>query len=102
MRASQLPFPSLKNRFPLSNIISYIDGKIFNGNVPGGLPDCAPGKCPATAEISPIKCSSDPAMFFNNGYPMVCAEGFTCDAAAADAGEGNPCRAAEEEAGGYE
>merc|ERR1712001_325713 len=67
-----------------------------------GLPDCAPGKCPATAEISPIKCSSDPAMFFNNGYPMVCAEGFTCDAAAADAGEGTPCRAAEEEAGGYE
>ena len=102
MRPSQLPFPSLKNRFPLSKFFSYIDGKIFNGNVPGGLPDCAPGKCPATAEISPIKCSSDPAMFFNNGYPMVCAEGFTCDAAAADAGEGNPCRAAEEEAGGYE
>merc|ERR1711918_32407 len=24
-----------------------------------GLPDCAPGKCPRTAEISPIKCSSD-------------------------------------------
>merc|ERR1711879_357100 len=34
-----------------------------------GLPDCAPGKCPRTAEISPIKCSSDLAMFFNNGYP---------------------------------
>merc|ERR1711862_44895 len=60
-----------------------------------GLPDCAPGKCPAIAEISPIKCSSDPAMFFNNGYPTNCAEGFTCDQAAADAGEGNPCRAAE-------
>merc|ERR1712126_263875 len=51
-----------------------------------GLPDCAPGLCPFTAEISPIKCSSDPTL---------CAEGFTCDQAAADAGEGNPCRAAE-------
>merc|ERR1712066_1009315 len=39
-----------------------------------GLPDCAPGKCPRTAEISPIKCSSDLAMFFNNGYPTNCAE----------------------------
>ena len=67
-----------------------------------GLPDCAPGKCPKTAEVSPIKCSSDPAMFFNNGYPTLCAEGFTCDAAAADAGEGNPCRAAEEAEEGYE
>merc|ERR1712142_1090405 len=64
-----------------------------------GLPDCAPGLCPFTAEISPIKCSSDPVLFFNNGYPTLCAEGFTCDQAAADAGEGNPCRAAE---GGYE
>ena len=36
-----------------------------------GLPDCAPGKCPRTAEISPIVCSSDLAMFFNNGYPTV-------------------------------
>merc|ERR1711884_254447 len=61
-----------------------------------GLPDCAPGKCPKTAEISPIKCSSDPVLFFNNGYPMLCQEGFTCDTAAADAGEGNPCRAAED------
>merc|ERR1711915_40187 len=67
-----------------------------------GLPDGAPGKCPKTAEVSPIKCSSDPAMFFNNGYPTLCAEGFTCDASAADAGEGNPCRAAEEEGEGYE
>ena len=65
----------------------------------GGLPDCAPGKCPKTAEISPIKCSSDPVLFFNNGYPMLCQEGFTCDTAAADAGEGNPCRAAEDGAG---
>merc|ERR1712193_255014 len=64
-----------------------------------GLPDCAPGKCPKTAEISPIKCSSDPTLFFNNGYPMLCQEGFSCDVAAADAGEGNPCRADE---GGYE
>merc|ERR1712236_146164 len=60
-----------------------------------GLPDCAPGLCPATAEISPVKCSSDPTMYFNNGYPTVCAEGFECDAAAADAGEGDPCRPAE-------
>merc|ERR1711953_917949 len=66
-----------------------------------GLPDCAPGKCPRTAEVSPIKCSSDPTMFFNNGYPMVCAEGFTCDQEAADAGSGNPCRASED-AEGYE
>ena len=65
----------------------------------GGLPDCAPGKCPKTAEISPIKCSSDPVLFFNNGYPMLCQEGFTCDTAAADAGEGNPCRASEDGAG---
>ena len=65
----------------------------------GGLPDCAPGKCPKTAEISPIKCSSDPVLFFNNGYPMLCQEGFTCDSGAADAGEGNPCRAAEDGAG---
>merc|ERR1712233_120470 len=36
-----------------------------------GLPDCAPGKCPRTAEISPIKCSSDLTMYFNNGYPTV-------------------------------
>merc|ERR1711953_581123 len=57
-----------------------------------GLPDCAPGKCPRTAEISPIKCSSGLAMFFNNGYPTNCAEGEECDAAAADAAEGNPCR----------
>merc|ERR1712037_616921 len=57
-----------------------------------GLPDCAPGKCPRTAEVSPIKCSSDLAMFFNNGYPMNCAEGEECGAAAADAAEGNPCR----------
>merc|ERR1711936_335857 len=64
-----------------------------------GLPDCAPGLCPPTAEVSPIVCSSDPVMFFNNGYPTLCAEGFTCDTAAAEAGEGNPCRAAEEEEG---
>merc|ERR1712210_282579 len=57
-----------------------------------GLPDCAPGKCLRTAEISPIKCSSDLAMLFNNGYPTNCAEGEECDAAAADAAEGNPCR----------
>ena len=73
--------------------------KVSNLNPSGGLPDCAPGKCPKTAEISPIKCSSDPVLFFNNGYPMLCQEGFTCDAAAADAGEGNPCRAAEDGAG---
>merc|ERR1712037_1001618 len=59
----------------------------------------APGKCPRTAEISPIKCSSDLAMFFNNGYPTNCAEGEESDAAAADAAEGNPCRPA---AGGEE
>merc|ERR1711971_1277746 len=59
-----------------------------------GLPDCVPGKCPRTAEISPIVCSSDLAMFFNNGYPTNCAEGEECDAAAADAAEGNPCRPA--------
>merc|ERR1711997_1335033 len=64
-----------------------------------GLPDCAPGLCPPTAEVSPIVCSSDPAMFFNNGYPTLCAEGFTCSTTAAEAGEGNPCRAAEEEEG---
>merc|ERR1712223_826658 len=57
-----------------------------------GLPDCAPGKCPRTAEISPIQCSSDPAMYFNNGYPTNCAEGEACDEAAAAAAEGNPCR----------
>merc|ERR1712215_153699 len=67
-----------------------------------GLPDCAPGLCPATAEISPIKCSSDPTMYLNNGYPTVCAEGFECDAAAADAGEGDPCRPAEGGDDGYE
>ena len=43
----------------------------WNFNRSDGLPDCAPGKCPRTAEISPIKCSSDLAMFFNNGYPTV-------------------------------
>ena len=50
-----------------------------------------------------MQCSSDPAMFFNNGYPTLCGEGTECDTAAAEAGEGNPCRAveaAEEE--GYE
>merc|ERR1712212_968109 len=57
-----------------------------------GLPDCAPGLCPATAEISPVKCSSDPTMYFNNGYPTVCAEGFEWEAAAAEAGEGDPGR----------
>merc|ERR1712179_901551 len=36
-----------------------------------GLPDCAPGKRPRTTEISPIKCSSDLTMYFNNGYPTV-------------------------------
>merc|ERR1712227_497868 len=67
-----------------------------------GLPDCAPGKCPKTAEVSPIVCSSNPTMFFNNGYPTLCAEGFTCNSAAADAGEGNPCRADEGGEEGYE
>merc|ERR1712215_413496 len=57
-----------------------------------GLPDCAPGLCPATAEISPVKCSSDPTMYFNNGYPTNCAEGEECDEAAAAEGAGNPCR----------
>jgi len=64
-----------------------------------GLADCAPGKCKPTAEISPIQCSSDPSMFFNNGAPTNCAEGFTCDEAAAAAAEGNPCRLAEEDDG---
>jgi len=32
---------------------------------------------------------------------MLCAEGFTCDQEAADAGSGNPCRA-EEGGEGYE
>merc|ERR1712059_113324 len=37
-----------------------------------GLADCAPGKCPKTAEISPIVCSdTDPTFFFQNGYPLV-------------------------------
>jgi len=53
-----------------------------------------------TAETSPIKCSSDLTMYFNNGYPTNCPEGEECDAAAADAGEGNPCRPAVGE--GYE
>merc|ERR1712080_168060 len=34
-----------------------------------GLADCAPGKCPPTAEVSPVQCSSDPVLFFNNGFP---------------------------------
>merc|ERR1711862_49448 len=34
-----------------------------------GLPDCAPGKCPKTAEVSPIKCSSDPVMFSTMDTP---------------------------------
>jgi len=38
----------------------------------------------------------------DNGYPTLRAEGFAWDAAAADAGEGDPCRPAEEEEGGYE
>ena len=49
--------------------VRYI--KEINSNPTDGLPDCAPGKCPRTAEISPIQCSSDPAMYFNNGYPTV-------------------------------
>merc|ERR1712215_420505 len=61
----------------------------YQGN---GLADCAPGKCPPTAEISPVKCSSDPTMYFNNGYPTNCAEGEECDEAAAAEGAGNPCR----------
>jgi len=64
-----------------------------------GLETCAPGKCKATAEVSPIKCSSDLAMFFNNGAPTNCAEGFACDEAAAAAAEGNPCRLVEEDDG---
>merc|ERR1712179_653626 len=59
-----------------------------------GLADCAPGKCAPTAEVSPIQCSSDPILFFNNGFPTLCAEGEACDEDAAAAGEGNPCRAA--------
>merc|ERR1711892_7404 len=58
----------------------------------GGLGDCAPGKCPATAEVSPVQCSSDPALFFNNGYPTNCAEGEECDEATAAEGAGNPCK----------
>merc|ERR1711983_330714 len=77
-------------------VVSVFSKPWYQGS---GLPDCAPGLCPYTAEISPIKCSSDPVLFFNNGYPMLCQEGFTCDTAAADAGEGNPCRAAEDGAG---
>merc|ERR1712098_504908 len=57
-----------------------------------GLADCAPGKCPATAEVSPIKCSSDLKMYFNNGFPTNCGEGEECDQAEADAASGNPCR----------
>merc|ERR1712083_538593 len=52
----------------------------YQGN---GLADCAPGKCPPTAEISPVKCSGDPTN---------CAEGEECDEAAAAEGAGNPCR----------
>merc|ERR1712080_289837 len=61
----------------------------YQGN---GLGDCAPGKCPPTNEVSPITCSSDLTMYFNNGYPTVCGEGEQCDPEAADAGEGNPCK----------
>merc|ERR1712107_795546 len=68
---------------------SYFAKPWYQGD---GLPDCAPGKCPRTAEISPIQCSSDPAMYFNNGYPTNCVEGEACDEAAAAAAEGNPCR----------
>merc|ERR1711935_864034 len=60
-----------------------------------GLTDCAPGKCPPTAEVSPIKCSSDLKMFFNNGFPTNCPEGLECDAGIADAASGNPCRPVE-------
>merc|ERR1711864_2496 len=61
-----------------------------------GLADCAPGKCPKTAEISPIVCSdTDPTFFFQNGYPLACIEGEECDPEVADSGAGNPCRPAE-------
>merc|ERR1711892_727579 len=57
-----------------------------------GLGGCAPGKCPQTAEISPIRCSSDLKLYFNNGFPTRCGEGEECDSAEADAANGNPCR----------
>merc|ERR1712025_641668 len=47
-------------------VVSVLSKPWYQGS---GLPDCAPGLCPFTAEISPIKCSSDPVLFFNNGYP---------------------------------
>merc|ERR1712098_68874 len=61
-----------------------------------GLADCAPGKCPPTAEVSPIQCSSDPLLYFNNGYPTKCDKGFVCDEEKAAAGAGNPCTLEEE------
>merc|ERR1711936_852397 len=60
----------------------------------GGLGDCAPGLCPPTAEVSPVQCSSDPTLYFNNGYPTNCAEGEQCDQEVAAAGAGNPCKPA--------
>jgi len=57
-----------------------------------GLADCAPGKCPPQAEVSPIWCSSDLTMFFNNGFPTNCGPDEECNAEAADGAAGNPCR----------
>merc|ERR1712080_402111 len=64
-RMPSLPLLSLALLLTLATMGSTIPNPWYQGD---GLPDCAPGKCPKTAEISPIICSSDPGMYFNNGY----------------------------------
>ena len=59
--------------------------------------DCAPGKCPKTAEDSPIKCSSDLTMYFKNGYRTKCADGFECSV---DGAAGDPHRLVKGQGGG--
>ena len=76
----------------------------FPASLPASLPP--PDPCPCLeftvpgrpqSDVSPVKCvEGEPAGWYNNGYPMLCGEGETCDAAVAEAGTGNPCRAAAE------